>query len=278
MGYLLVSRMFLPISKFAHVVDEVDLERLDNTITIEGHKDDELVILGDKFNEMLLRLKTMSQQQKEFLSNVSHELKTPLTRAISTLEVLSPNDADYENEILNVKRDLFDITNLLEKLLFLSRLRKDSVIKNDNISVKGLVVYIYDKLEPEFKGKDIILENLITDGVYLNMPREYADVLFTNLISNSIKYSLEHTKVVVSADKDKNGKLIIKITDNGIGMSQEEIDKIFERFYRGIDGKKLSSGSGIGLSIVKRICDLYNINVQVTSEKNKGTTFALTFS
>jgi signal transduction histidine kinase len=192
------------------------------------------------------------------------------------LEVISPTDSDYAQEVRDLKSDLLDINNLIDKLLFLSRLRKEFVKHDELVNLKGLLEFIKDKLSKDLLDKSINLNLDINDGVFLKMPREYAEVLFTNLISNSLKYSKQNTVITIKTKK-LNESIVVTITDQGIGMSEDELTKIFDRFYRGSEGKKLSEGSGIGLSIVKRLCDLYEIDLRINSKKNEGTTFVLEF-
>lgn len=276
LGYLLSAKSFSPIQHFVKVIDEVDLDKLDKTISIKGHTDDELVILASKINKMLARIKDMSQQQKEFVSNVSHELRTPLTRAVSSLEVITPTDADYDSEINEVKEDLMAISNLLEKLLYLSKLRKNDIDHGDKANLKDVFADLAHELAPELAKKHSKLVTDIASDVDVHIPYEYARVLFSNLLLNAVNYSKENATIRVTAEKAAT-TFKVRVIDEGVGMTQLELAKVFERFYRGDEGRTMSYGSGIGLSIVKRLCDLYDIVLNISSTKGRGSTVELEF-
>jgi len=277
LGKALVSKFFAPVSEFTKLVEKTDLDDLGKSVTIEGNPNDELVVLAHKFNEMLSRLKEASLQEKEFISNVSHELKTPITKAISSIEVFSLSPAVTQEHFEEVKKDLLEINTLIDKLLFLSRLQKHTVKKDETTNLLDVIKDVYQKFYDELGDKGINFKVDLTDGLIINMPKEYASVLFSNLLSNAIKYSDKKANINISAKKETN-KVCVSIEDTGIGMTAEEMHKAFDRFYRSSEGKRYGAGSGIGLSIVKRICELYDVKINIKSGKGEGTKFSLLFN
>lgn len=275
-GYTLAFKTFLPIRKLTNTIEQLDFEQKETHVHVSGNPKDELVILASKFNDMTDRLSDMTKRQKEFIANASHELKTPLTRAISSLELIESENKNLY-EIKHIKNDLFHINTILEKLLLLTKMKKDIHISTH--PQKILMSTLFERLKKLFT-KDLIdkhleLKVIFPPTIEVILPTEFIEVIFSNLISNAIKFSPPN-KTIQLLVKEINNKLVIKVTDQGEGMSKAEINQMFNRFYRGDqDGKEI--GYGIGLSLVKQICDLYRIQLDVDSIKNIGTSITLTF-
>jgi signal transduction histidine kinase len=213
----------------------------------------------------------MTSRQKEFIANASHELKTPLTRAISSLEVLdSPTLPSAE--IQSVKEDLFHINDLLNKLLFLTKLRKGNYLSSGlyTIDMKKLFQTVRDQLGNYLEKKQMTLLTTTPDSVVTKLPSEYLEIILSNLISNAVKYSMPGKKTIVNVI-ESDAQTCFTIQDEGIGMTEEETHHMFDRFYRGKTLSNKEKGYGIGLSIVKQICDIYDLNIHITSQKGKGT-------
>lgn len=275
-GYTLAFKTFLPIRKLTNTIEQLDFEQKELHVHVNGNPKDELVILASKFNDMTDRLSDMTKRQKEFIANASHELKTPLTRAISSLELIESENKNLY-EIKHIKNDLFHINTILEKLLLLTKMKKDIHISAH--PQKILMSTLFERLKKLFT-KDLIEKHLelkvtFPPTIEVILPIEFIEVIFSNLISNAIKFSSPN-KIIQLVVKEVDHKLVIKVTDQGTGMNKEEIDHMFNRFYRGNqNGKEI--GYGIGLSLVKQICDLYRIQLEVNSIINIGTSITLTF-
>jgi signal transduction histidine kinase len=276
MAYLLVNSSLTPIRRFIKVLDSIDLEKLDKKIDIKGPPSDEIVLMANRFNNMLERIEDMSVRQKEFISTVSHELKTPLTRAISSLEILDTSDPDFSAELNLIKEDLFDISDMIEKLLLLSRLEEGKNIPVGKVSFNDIFSAVEKKFSKDIESKQLkIIKNYLAD-IVIPIPSEYAEIVISNILSNAIKYSKEASSICVNTN-NVNSKTCFEITDEGAGMDKDVADKVFEKFYRGSSTKLTAKGHGIGLSIVKRICDIYDLDVSIDSEKNKGTIIRICF-
>lgn len=272
-GYFLARKTLNPMIKLGKTIETMDVDKLDKTLQAEGHPQDEIVLFVDKFNEMIDKIKNMSTRQKAFIANASHELKTPLTRAISTLEVMQVAP-ELKKDVRLIKEDLFYLDTLLENLLFLTKLKK-----NDKALAKKLRVNmddLFSNLRRYFKSKLLEKEiNLVINVptfIETALPGNYLEIVLSNLLSNAIKYSRFNSSIMISV---KNGlKTSIKIIDHGVGMTKEEVSHMFDRFYRGKTSYR-EHGYGIGLSIVKQICDIYEIPIDVYSVKEKGTSITL---
>jgi signal transduction histidine kinase len=272
----IVGKALTPIKDLSKHVETIDLDRLDKKVDISGHERDEIVILAKKFNEMLLRLKAMSELQKEFVSNASHELKTPLTKTISSVELLSYKNPKIATDLNTIKIDLFSINSLLNDLLNLSRQNKNITQDTGFVNLKTMLETLIGKFSSEIKEKGLIVNLVVSKNATLYFPIKYLEILFSNIISNAIKFSNNYGKINILAYK-KTNKTIVSVEDFGVGMNEGEKEKVFSRFYRAKDSKN-TKGSGIGLSLVKRICDLYGVNIRIDSQEGEGTKVIIEFS
>ncbi len=274
-GYFSTSSLLSPVHKLIDVIEKTNLHELAYSNTIKGSPNDEFVILSKKYNDMIIRLKNMSTRQKEFIANASHELKTPLTRAISSLDVLAAQIPSNSTDITQIKEDLLDINTLIERLLLLARIKEKGQIEG-SVILKTLMNTIQSFFETQLSEKKISLTTQVEDNISLPLPKEYAAIVFQNIISNAIKYSHHNSTIDVHAYK-KNGQIHVLIQDQGMGMNYSDKLKVFDRFFRSSKARLVSEGYGVGLSLVQEICEEYNAIVNVRSAEKKGTTVEILF-
>lgn len=274
LGNIITNKTLSPLRSMIKIIDEINLDKLNKFVYVEGHEKDELVVLTNKFNSMLLRLKEMSEKQKEFIDNASHELKTPITKAVSTLDLLLSQKTLNRDELIDVKSDLFELNDLVEELLALSKARADIKPKAGNTYLRAMVDKIQEKYQEETKSKNLSVEINIDHNFTLPLPKKYLEIILSNLFSNAIKFSPNHSLVKLES-KEIMGWKFFEITDSGEGLSENEKGKIFDRFYRAPDTYQKTKGHGIGLSIVKQLCDLYQIEIVVEKNMPTGTKFIL---
>ncbi|PIY69243.1 hypothetical protein COY90_01790, partial [Candidatus Roizmanbacteria bacterium CG_4_10_14_0_8_um_filter_39_9] len=211
----------------------------------------------------------------EFIANASHELKTPLTRALSSIDIALLQTEIRRSEMDLVKQDILEIDNLIEKLLLLGKVREGAMPKGQ-IKINLLMETIQKKLYPELFSKQIALQNDNKLPIIIPLPLEYAQIVFSNIISNAIKYSPEKSVVIVSSRETENSLWEVRVKDTGPGIDPKDREHIFDRFYRSNKARR-SQGYGLGLSLVKQICDEYGIIVRVESMVGQGSTFILSF-
>lgn len=215
--------------------------------------------------------------KSEFFANASHELKSPLTSIIGYQQLISEGIITEKDEILdavkNTIREARRMNSLIVEMLDLSRLELKEKKELKNIDIVG-------------KIEDILKENsLLINEKKLTIVREYSpcqlvinegdvEKLLSNLITNAIKYNTENGKIVLNVTSNH-----FKISDTGIGISQDDLEKIFKRFYR-VDKNesKELGGTGLGLSIVKHVCKNYGFEIKVTSKLGQGSTFEIIFN
>jgi signal transduction histidine kinase len=242
------------------------------------NKQDELDVLAETFNEMLNRLEKSYDSQKMFVSNISHELRTPLAAIIADIELA----LRYEHmpqectEIMeNVLNDARRMERLSYGLLDLARTGYDTAkIAKDEIRLDEALLNARDTVMKNHKDftVELIFNEEIDDEKQITVfGNEYLlKTAFVNLIENNCKFSPNKTSTIRISACDGNS--VIRFSDNGIGMSEEEIGKIFTPFFR---GDNQAEGYGIGMALVNRILLLHKGEIVVHSGKGEGTVFVV---
>ncbi len=238
--------------------------------------------LIDSFNKMTHQIRKQEEKRQEFVSNASHELKTPLSsiKLISD-SLLNVPDAPKEmvDEFLtDMNVQVERLTRIVDKLLTLTRMDSAANVAKMEFAVTDLTemcANIAKALRPLAEQKHIELEYNPELTVYSKIERDRMWEAIYNILDNSIKYTKEDGKVTMNLSKDENN-VIIEITDTGIGIASDEIYKIFDRFYR-VDKARAreTGGTGLGLSIALTAVELHGGNIQVESEEGAGSTFRI---
>jgi two-component system, OmpR family, phosphate regulon sensor histidine kinase PhoR len=233
-----------------------------------------IIVLHD-----ITEIKNTERIKSDFIANVSHELKTPLTSIKGFAETLEQESGKkYKKFAETIRRNADRLINIVQDLLVISELeRKEEKIQIEQINLKEMFNNIKKLFSAKLKIKKLKYQVTISDEVnILNGDPFLIEQMLTNLIDNAIKYNVEEGKIIVTASKiDNNIKIIVE--DTGIGIGQEHLSRIFERFY--VVDKSRSrrlGGTGLGLSIVKHIVLSHNGKIEVESEVGKGTRFIIT--
>lgn len=274
-GFLVTNNIVRPISKVAKTTKDISKgnynQRIDEKVdTLEL---DNLIV---SINDLAKSLQRQDDIRKNLTKDISHELKTPLTSLQITLEALIDGIIDPTKERLSVcYEEILRLSRLvqdLEKLYMYEQDYKD--INKQEFNIGELVQNTITNFESEYKRKNITV-NFTNNNLTIYADKDKLTQVIINLLSNSIKYTNEGGNIEVKILGHKNGiKLIFK--DDGIGIPHEDIEYIFDRFYR-VDKSRtrLTGGAGIGLSIVKAIVDFHNGSIDVESAENKGTKFEI---
>lgn len=236
-----------------------------------------IIILQD-----ITEIRKLEGMRSEFVANVTHELKTPLTSIkgfVETLKNGAVEDPDTSMRFLNIIEDEADrLHRLISDILSLSELESRKVkLNEEKIDTRKVLSEVVSMLQNQAEAKHIALTDKISAEVYdLKGESDKLKQMLINLVDNAIKYTPENGKVDVSAYNEGNN-VLIKIKDNGIGISKEHIPRLFERFYR-IDKARSRKvgGTGLGLAIVKHIVMQFEGKIEVNSEEGKGTEFTVT--
>jgi signal transduction histidine kinase len=239
-------------------------------------KKDEMELLIDDFNKMVKELSTIEMLKSDFVSNVSHEIKTPLSviQNYSTVllneNISEEQRKEYLETILEATRKL---SVLITNILRLNKLENQEIIQGETYSLDEQLRCCILSLEEKFEEKSIEFDADLEDLI-ITADENLLEIIWNNLLTNAIKFT-EHGGTVMVKLKEKAGNAIVSVSDSGCGMDEETIRHIFDRFYQG-DTSHSREGNGLGLSLVKRIVDLIEGNIEVESEAGKGTTFIVT--
>jgi signal transduction histidine kinase len=277
-GWFYAGRSLKPISNVINKVEEITITSLNLRVS-EGNKKDEIGRLAQTFNKMLERLETSFAMQKDFIANASHELRTPLTSINGQLEVLTMKDRsaeEYKAAIGSVLDDIRALIVLSNKLLLIARTSAEGPVNFDKKTRLDEILCGTDELK-KFNNSyqmHISMDDSLTDSDQMIVAGdEYLlRVAVSNIMDNACKYSPDHTVTVQLEHLDKWIK--VQFTDKGIGISEEEMEKVFEPFYRGDNALSLS-GNGIGLPLVNQIIKIHYGNIELSSQIGKGTTVSI---
>lgn len=221
------------------------------------------------------KLETMRSQ---FVANVSHELKTPLTSIKGFTETLlegAIDDKENSRHFIKIIHDHAErLNNLINELLDLSQIESGKInLEITNLPAKSLVDSVSIGFETQLRKKNITLINTLPDNLVIAADEKKIKLVLNNLIDNAIKFNKDNGFIKISAEESANEIKII-VEDTGIGIPQKDIDRIFERFYRVDKGRSRElGGTGLGLSIAKHIVELHNGKIGAESQETKGSKF-----
>ncbi|MEP6803087.1 MAG: HAMP domain-containing sensor histidine kinase [Flavobacterium sp.] len=278
----LAKQTFLPFEKVIAKVNTITAENLHSRLELPQNKDkDEIKELVTTFNYLLERLENGIMIQNNFLKNASHELKTPLTIIIGDIDVSLQqprSNEQYEEILRSLRKDTLHLKSTLEGLLVLSGLELSEPQQMETVRIDEILWNVLEKKAIEYPESkvyvnfDAIAENENLLSIHAN--KHMLFIALYNIIDNAIKFSSPE-KVAVVAFSDK-GKLLIKIIDQGPGISENDKNSIFDLFFRS-DRTRHIQGQGLGLFITMQILKFHNIDLIVDSELEKGTKFSLVF-
>ena len=220
------------------------------------------------------------KMRQEFFSNVSHELKTPMTSIRGYSELLETgviNDKDASKKALDkIHDEVNNMSTLINDILMISRLEnKDVDVIKHPVHLTPLVDEIIDTMQVEIDKKHLQVDKELEDITYTSN-HQHMHQLLSNLITNAIKYNVDGGKIIIKSYQF-GSNIIIEVSDTGRGISKIDQGRVFERFFRCDQGRdKETGGTGLGLAIVKHIVQYYQGNITLTSKLHEGTTFKVT--
>ncbi|MBZ4645116.1 MAG: hypothetical protein PWR27_1460 [Petroclostridium sp.] len=279
LSFFLAGVITGPVEELTAAIRDMSDGKLNRKVEIRGN--DEIAQLGTAFNKMIERLNQVEEKRHQFVSDASHELKTPL----SSIKVLAESLMHMQQlEMPIIKEFLSDINNeinrlsrIIDKLLMLTRMDIfENELEMKNVNMKALLQGIVKSLSPLAGKKGIELRLKANEDIFVLVDEDKIWEAIFNIVDNSIKYTPEGGNVTIDIDKSEYSVTII-VEDNGIGISGTEINKIFDRFYR-VDKARAreTGGTGLGLSIALDAVKLHGGDIQVESEEGKGSRFKIT--
>jgi signal transduction histidine kinase len=267
-----------PFKQFISVINKVTDGYIDEKINIKGNY--EIEKIGTAFNHMIDKLAEIEDARQQFVANVSHELKTPLSSVkVLAQALLTQEDVPkelYKEFMTDINMEIDRETEIINDLLTLVTLdKKDNELNIEEVNVNELVEKVMKILKPLAGQKNIEMVFESHRQVVAEIDEPKISRVITNVVENAIKYNKEFGFVNVTLNADHRN-FFLNIKDTGIGIPSESIDKVFKRFYR-IDKTRSrdTGGTGLGLSIVQKTIIMHHGTVKCESELDKGTTFII---
>ena len=277
-AYSISKKKLRPIHTMTRTIKEISTNDLSKRIDTSSVKS-ELFELGVSFNLMMDKIEDSYQRQKEFVSGASHELRTPLSVISGYADILARWGTEDKSVLDEAIASINDQTSymriLLDRLLYMVK-ADDGTINNIDLKANNISSLVSELLNDfSLITKDHKIISKVDKDIYAYCDKFIAKQILTILIDNAIKFTPVGKEIVINAFQD-NKKTTISVTDNGIGIEKDKLDKIFERFYK-IDESRSQKGFGLGLSIAKSLITAVGGNIYCESEISKGSTFYVEF-
>ncbi|PHR72655.1 MAG: hypothetical protein COA66_05210 [Arcobacter sp.] len=275
-AYFLISKTLFPLKL---ILEELKVlqKKADLTLRLKLHGGkDEFDDLSSSFNVLLENIQHSVENIKQFTADASHELKTPLTIIQGEIDLAKKEDIskeELEKTLQIIDKEQKNLQDIIENFLLLAKLDKE-VFHNKKAFLDKVVFDVIEQNLSHLEKKNLELKLDIEENLEIQFDEKYLFIVLSNLLSNAIKYT--QSGYIRLLAKKMNNEIVFMIEDSGQGIKKEDINKIFERFFR-VEKVRTSSmnGLGLGLSIVKKICDRFNYAITVKSIENKGSTFML---
>ncbi len=278
-SFYMAKFLTLPIQRFTTFINNMPKESLQH---VQIQSKDEIGQLALAFNNLIDRMAELEDKRRAFVSNASHELKTPLSiiklLSDSLMQTENPDPGFIKEFLSDMSKEVDRLTRIIEKLLDMTKMDSSHAsMQYVHTDIREIVQEVYDKLVPLARSKNIALTlNQPETEVILPVERDTLTEAIYNIADNSIKYTESEGTVAISVSRDL-GNIYIAVSDTGIGIPKEEVQKIFDRFYR-VDKARAreTGGTGLGLSIAMDAVKLHGGHIEVKSEEEVGSRFTIT--
>ncbi|HEY9166255.1 MAG TPA: ATP-binding protein [Candidatus Kryptonia bacterium] len=289
-GFYIAKKAFDPIDRIIRTAQSISAEHLDKRLEA-GNVDDEVTRLSRTLNEMIDRIEGGFKIQKQFTTDASHELRTPLTILLGEIEVALKNPRtpeEYQAILRSSVEEIRRITNIVDELLTIARLEGGQLqLAMKPLRLDELLLDAVSRTSAYASQRSITINFEISTGssgegeeIFVNGDRDKLLSVFINLLDNAIKYSHDNSMIRVVETLEEN-HAIIKIVDSGIGISEEDLPHVFDRFYRADKSRSAEGtrrGSGLGLSISRSLIEAHGGKMTIQSHAGGGTAVAVSMS
>jgi len=279
-GYLILSRVINPVREITAAARRITTRDLSHRIELKAGED-EIGELIRTFNQMISRLDKSVGQIKQFSSDVSHELKTPLTTILGEIELAGKRARSvdyYRSTMSNLHREAKRLGHLVDNLLFLSNIDfMHQIFPFQSTSLHELLLESLKKIQPSVRSKRLTVSLKEARLFFIRGNPTLLSLMVNNLLDNAVKYTPPGGSIQISLSRDPRWG-VFRVTDSGIGIPSKALPLVFNRFYR-VDQSRSSTvqGFGLGLSLVKRVCDLHGAEIGIKSTPGKGTDIQVCF-
>lgn len=275
--FIITRRIAQPLEKLSGAARKIAKGDYHNRVEVKGK--DEVAILAEDFNNMSVEVENKieeltkeSESKQRFIDNLAHELRTPLTSIQGFAEYMQNVEVDEELRIRYlgyIMQESGRLQNMTKELLSLSLLKNEEIIKKD-MSLNKVIVDITDLLQHKMKQKNIVFV-LECPEITICANENLIQILLGNLLENAIRACKDHGRIELQVTSDQK-KVKIQIRDNGVGISKENLEHIFEAFYRVDKARsRKEGGAGLGLALCRQIVDIHNGQIMYESKEKKGT-------
>jgi heavy metal sensor kinase len=273
-GFLIAKKALKPVKDISETIDRISESNLSERISVKNIPD-ELKDLASSFNRTFDSLERSFNRQRQFAADASHELRTPLSVIMSQGEITLRKERsaeEYINALSSIMKSAGMMSQIVQKLLTLARLSTNKFeLKMENINLRDIIYESVRLLIPISEQKGIDINISPGEQYVIYGDREALLELFVNIIDNAIQYNVSNGKIDISLRKE-NDFIIIGIKDTGIGISEDDLDRVFDRFYRVNKSRsKEIGGIGLGLSICDEIVRLHGGRIEMKSKAREGT-------
>ncbi len=278
LGWWLAGHAVRPVMEIIRQAESLDMSSPEHRMTARAETE-ELRRLVSVLNSMLGRIDTAFGNQRRFLADAGHEIKTPLTVLRGDVEVALRRERtseEYKVVLEQTLQDLKDVSALADDLITLARSDSEGLQPRlTDVQLEPPLYRLANKYRTAAADAGVRLDVSVAQELVVRADPALLDRAVSNLIDNAIKYGADGGRVLLSATSEPDGQIRISVADNGPGIPEDEADHLFERFYRGQTGRRCARGSGLGLAIVKAILESHGGRVYVDSETQRGTTVNL---
>ena len=275
--WLGIDRGLLPIKKLAAQITHRSPDNLE-PVNVNFHVPNEVLPLFTALNNLFGKLKNAFDRERRFTSDAAHELQTPLASIKTQAQVASRSDDKDEQQhaLEKIVEGIDRTSHMVQQLLALARLEPlTSLDEKSDLNLYSLTQNVMSELDVESHKKNIELSLAGEESIMIKGNQATLEILVRNLLSNAIRYTPEQGHVDVEIKKD-SGRVQLIVSDSGPGIPEQDLKRVFERFYRGQSNQHII-GSGLGLSITQRIAELHNATIDLSPNPDKGLMVTVEF-
>lgn len=280
-GHLFSKKILTPVRWLTDTVQEIRSGLLGSRVPLVGNKD-ELDTLGAMFNQMQDQNEKLVQGMKETLDNVAHDLRTPVMRMQNAVHSVlkditrETHHSQLENALIECQETSETILKMLDTIMDISEVETGTMLLNkENLSLYELVENVLNIYRFIGEDKNIEIKNEIAPNLSIKGDEGRLLQAFANIIDNAIKYAPDHSCIVITGLR-KNNSILLEVIDEGPGIPEHDMPKIWDRLYRG-DTSRSTQGLGLGLSFVKAIINAHQAHIEVKNNQIRGCTFRIIF-
>ena len=279
LSLIMIKGFYKPINKLKNAMNKVskgEFEKVEN-----NNSDDEIAELIEIYNKMVSDLKNMEIISNDFVSAVSHEIKTPLSSIKGYASMLKNQDISKDEKLKYINKILIatdNLSNLTNNILNISKIENTALIKNKNFSLDEQLRECILLLENKWSEKNLnLVINIEPINIFSN--KELCQSVFVNILENAIKFTPTNKNIKINLFKickNSSDYAVFEVQDSGVGISQKNLTRIFDKFFQA-DSSRMTEGNGLGLALVKKIMDRLNGIIEVENSLGIGSCFKVYF-